>query len=287
MIKPKIGAHISMGGGLSKGIKRAKEMEVECMQIFAGSPRRYEVSLPTSIEIEKYKEDLEKEEIKPVYIHASYLVNLASEESNILQKSIKNISQTIDFANLINAEGVIYHPGSPKGSVKKKAIEREIKSILKILEKDSDGKSFLVIENTAGKKKIGTDPTEIGYIFKKINSSRLKVCVDTAHSLEAGNIKDFSEKKIREWILWWDREVGLKNIAAFHINDSLTSFGSQNDRHANIGEGYIGKKGFENLINIRETQHIPWILEVPGFDNKGPDKQNVDIIKRIRKKVIG
>ncbi len=279
--KPKIGAHVSLSGGLSRGVERGEGMGAECLQIFAGSPRRYEVSSPTKEEIGDYKEKLRQNRISPIYIHASYLLNLASEDDAILQKSLKSIQDTLFFADRIGADGVVYHPGSPKGGSKEKAIEREIKSITKVLSETPEN-TPLVIENTAGQKKIGTSPEEIGYIFRKVKSSRLRVCVDTAHSLEAGNIGEFTEKKIEEWLLMWEKEVGLENVCLFHINDSLTPSESQHDRHANIGEGFIGLDGFRNLMSFRKIIDIPWILEVPGFDGKGPDKKNIDILKKLR-----
>ncbi len=279
--KPKIGAHISVSGGLSKGLERAEEVGAECLQIFAGSPRRYEVSSSTKEEINDYKEKLCQNRKSPIFIHASYLLNLASEDDDILQKSLKSLQDTLFFADRISADGVVYHPGSPKGGSKAKAIEREVKSILKVLNKTSQN-TPLVIENTAGQKKIGTTPEEVGYIFRKVKSSRLRVCIDTAHSFEAGNIREFTEKKIKDWLSVWEKEVGLENVCLFHINDSLTPSNSQHDRHTNIGEGFIGLEGFRKLMGFRKIIDIPWILEVPGFDGKGPDKKNIDILKRLR-----
>ncbi len=279
--KIKVGAHVSVSGGISKGIERGKEMGADCLQIFAGSPRRYEVSSPTKEEIDDYKKKLRQNGVSPVYIHASYLLNLASEDEDIFQKSLKSLQDTLFFADRIGADGVVYHPGSPKGGSKAKAIEREIKSISKVLNKTPKN-TFLVIENTAGQKKIGTNPEEVGYIFRKVNSSRLRVCIDTAHSLETGNIGEFTEKKIKDWLLMWEKEVGLENVCLFHINDSLTPSESQHDRHANIGEGFIGLEGFRKLMSFRKIIDIPWILEVPGFDGKGPDKKNIDILKKLR-----
>jgi deoxyribonuclease IV len=278
---PKIGGHVSVAGGLSNCVKNAKEIGAETIQIFAGSPRKYDVSQLNEEEFRKYKEGVEKENISPVYIHASYLVNLASEEKRILEKSIKCVIETLQFALKIGALGVIYHPGSPKGGAKEKAIEREIIAIKRVLEKIR-GDLFLIIENTAGLKKIGTDPAEIGYILREVDSENVRVCIDTAHSLESGNIEKFDDKKIDKWLSWWEKEVGLKNLSLLHINDSLTAGGSHHDRHANIGEGFIGVSGFKKLMQFEKIRKVPWILEVPGFDNKGPDKKNVDILKKMR-----
>ncbi len=284
MEKPKIGAHISIAGGILKGIERASEMEVECMQIFASTPRRYEISFPKEAEIKKIKEKLSFLKDFPIYIHANYLLNLASEDKIIYEKSLESLENTLNFSSMIEAEGVVYHPGSPKGGDKNNAIEREADSIKKILRR-TDNKSFLFIENTAGKKKIGVNPKEVGLIFNYVKSSRLKVCIDTAHSLESGNIEKFTEDNIEKWLDEWNKEINLENVGLFHINDSLTDFNSEHDRHENIGEGYIGLEGFKKLMKIKKIRNIPWIIEVPGFDGKGPDKKNIDILKKIRREL--
>jgi deoxyribonuclease IV len=281
MLLPKIGGHVSAAGGFINCIKNAKNIGAEAIQVFAGSPRRYDVLLLKKEELDKYKEEIKKEKISPVYIHASYLINLASEDEVIFRKSVESIKNSLYFASKIGAKGVVYHPGSPKGGSKKEAINREIKAIKDIL-KNTPKNVYLIIENTAGIKKIGTDPDEIGCIFQKVNSKRIKVCIDTAHSLESGNIKSFEKSEIKKWILWWKKKVGLENIELLHINDSKTGADSKHDRHANIDEGFIGISGFKNLISFREFKKVPWILEVPGFDNSGPDKKNIDILKKMR-----
>ncbi len=281
MKKIKIGAHVSTSGGILKSIQRAKEIGAECMQIFAGSPKRYEVAKITEEEGGFFYNKTKLEGVLPIYIHASYLLNLASEDSVLVEKSKKNLSEAMIYSSKIGSSGVIYHPGSPKGGLKEDAIEREVAGILNVLEMTPEN-TFLLIENTAGKKKIGTDPVEIGLILKKVSSERLRVCIDTAHSFESGNIVAFDEESILNWLDWWDREVGLENVGVFHVNDSLTKANSQHDRHANIGEGYIGIDGFKNLMKSKKIENIPWILEVPGFDGLGPDKKNIDIVKGIR-----
>ncbi len=280
--QPKIGAHISSSGSLENTLQRAQEIGAECMQIFAGSPRRYNVKKIDKESINKYLKILKKLKSFPVFIHANYLVNLASEENTIKEKSSSSIKELLFLSEKIKSVGVIYHPGSPKKGDKKKAIEREIISLKNILA-ETPPASNIIIENTAGIKKIGTNEDEIGYIIKKLKSPRVKVCLDTAHALESGNIKNFSLEEIKKWLAKWHKKINLERVVAFHINDSLTAPGSHHDRHANIGEGFIGKNGFVNLISLKKIKKIPWIIEVPGFEKKGPDKKNIDILKKIRK----
>ena len=281
MKNPKLGAHISASGGLGKSIQRAEEVGAECIQIFAGSPRRYEVASIGEKEKNYFQGELQEKRIYPVYIHASYLLNLASENRYIKERSLESVKESLKLCSFLGLQGVVYHPGSPKGGDKNMAIEREIECIKKIL-KETPEDAILVIENTAGEKKIGTNPKEVGYIFKEVRSSRLKVCIDTAHSLESGNIKEFKDEQIKQWMNDWNNEVGLENISLFHINDSQTKAESRHDRHANLGEGYIGLSGLKNLMRNKNASRFPWIIEVPGFDGKGPDKKNLDILKEMR-----
>ncbi len=280
MKKPPIGAHVSVAGGLYKGVIRGVKIGAECIQIFGGSPRRYEVPVLQEEEIKKYKEELNKSGISSVFIHASYLLNLASEDEHIRYKSVKSLTDSLEFADVIGAQGVIYHPGSPKGGDKHEAINREAKAVNRVLNKFK-GKATLIIENTAGKKKIGVSPEEIASLLDKIKGSNVGVCIDTAHSIESGNIRKFSPKDIKNWVSLWKESVGINSIKVLHINDSKTEYMSEHDRHANIGEGCIGKQGFLNLIQNKSFLNIPWILEVPGFDNSGPDKKNIDILKSL------
>ncbi len=270
MNRPKIGAHVSVAGGLDKAVLRAKEIGAECIQIFAGSPRRYEISIP-----EKTKLDT-----GPVFVHASYLLNLASEDDALREKSITSLYETLLFSDAVGAVGVIYHPGSPKGGDKEKAIKREAQSVKRVLSQYG-GSSLLLLENTAGKKKIGVSAEEIGDLMQKISSKRVGACIDTAHAFESGDVTEFSKEGVEKWIKEWDEKVGLSHVHALHINDSMTEKGSQHDRHANIGEGFIGKKGFSFLAQNGSFSDIPWIIETPGFDGKGPDKKNIDILKSL------
>jgi len=145
--------------------------------------------------------------------------------------------------------------------------------------KNAPGKSQLIMENTAGGgQKVGADLDELGKIFKAVKSKRLKICIDTAHAFEAGLIKSYSRQNIKKFFDDAENSFGVKNIIALHINDSKTPFNSHHDRHENIGEGYIGLKGFKDLAKEKRINNLAWILEVPGFKNEGPDKKNINIL---------
>ncbi len=279
MDKPKIGVHVSTAGGLFTAFERAKEIGADCIQIFGASPRMWYAKLPSAEDIKKFKEEEKLSGIGPTYLHAPYLINLGTPNKDLLSKSIKNLSDHFRIAELIGAAGVIFHIGSSAGTDKDKSIEQVIAAINKILE-DVPGKSFLVMENAAGGGgKIGKTAVELAFILKKVGSKRLKVCFDTAHAYESGIVKEYSASEVKKFVDEWDNEIGIQNIVAIHANDSKTPWNSHNDRHENIGEGYIGLAGFKALAKEERLWDKAWLLEVPGFRNEGPDKKNVDILK--------
>lgn len=277
----KIGAHVSTAGGLYKAIENARVIGAETIQIFGASPRKWDAPSPKAEDIKKYKELLKESGIGPVYLHASYLVNLASPDEELREKSVKNLIGHLSIAELIGAAGLIFHIGSGKEAPRDKALKYVAEGMVKVLNKVR-GNTALVVENSAGGgQKLGGTASEIKLILKQIKSSRAKVCFDTAHAYEAGIIESYSPYNIKKLFDEWDSEIGIKNIVALHINDSKTAFNSRNDKHENIGDGYIGIEGFKNLAKENRLTDKPWILEVPGFGGEGPDKKNIDILKSL------
>lgn len=276
---PIIGAHTSTAGGISKAISNGENIGANTIQIFGSSPQMWFTKFPDESEIRKFKEAKAKSSIVSVYLHASYLVNLASASEDIYKKSIKNLSEHLKIAELIDADGLIFHLGSSKGLKREEGLEREVVAMKEVL-KNIPGKSELIMENSAGGgDKIGFDISEVQYLFERVNSPRIKICFDTAHAFEAGMIKEYTKENVKKLFDEWDVAVGLENLVALHINDSKTAFDSHHDRHENIGEGKIGLDGFGTLSKEKRLHDKSWILEVPGFEGNGPDKRNVDILK--------
>lgn len=281
MTTPKIGAHVSTAGGLHKAFERAGAIGADCIQIFGATPRSFSVKLPTHAEAELFKKTRKEAGIGPVYLHAPYLINLATPDKILLKKSIALLTAHLKIADIIGAEGLIFHIGSTLGKLELETAERQVAAAMKAAMKGSQGKSALVIENSSGGGgKVGTTPEEIGRILELVDSTRVKVCIDTAHAFESGLIAKYDAENIERFEDEWRREVGLDRIVALHANDSKTPFDSKSDRHENIGEGHIGLAGFRALAKQAHLREKPWLLEVPGFDGEGPDKRNVDILKR-------
>jgi apurinic endonuclease APN1 len=276
--RPYLGAHVSASGGLWNAIDNGERIGAECIQIFGASPRSYTANLPTDEAVKKFKDRLSKSSIKTVYQHGAYLVNLGSSDEEVLKKSIANLSAHLKIANLIGSKGVVFHVGSPNGEDRKESLLRAVKAMREVL-KSVKGDAFLIMENSGSIKKIGGSFEDLEFLFKEVGDPRVKICVDTAHALESGMIETYTPVNIKKFFDKWDELVGVKNIVALHANDSKTPFNSQNDKHENIGKGFIGIEGFKALSKESRLTHTSWFLEVPGFDDMGPDKENMDILK--------
>ncbi len=278
----KIGAHVSAAGGLSKAIDRAEIIGAESIQLFASSPRGWSFKEISDSEINLFREKIKVTNISPVFLHGIYLVNVGG-KPELLHKSIGSLVTHMDAADKIGASGVIFHGGSHKGVGFEGVIDQCVKALKEVLDNTSPN-VWLVIENSAGMgSHIGASFQEIGRLIKAIDDERMKVCIDTEHAFAAGyNLAD--PVAIDQVMEEFDREIGLAKLVAVHANDAKVGFGSGVDRHENIGEGHIGVKGFETIMAYPAYRDIPFILEVPGFDGKGPDKINVDLLKSIRKK---
>lgn len=275
---PYIGGHVSTAGGISNAISHGEVIGAHTIQIFGASPQTWGTKFPSEEEIKKFKEAKKKSSIESVYLHAAYLVNLASASDEIYEKSIKNLSEHLKISESIDAEGLIFHLGSNKGISKEEGLKKEVAGMKEVL-KRVPGKSFLIMENSAGGgDKIGSNIEEMSFLFKEVNSDRIKMCFDTAHAFEAGLIQEYTKENVKKLFDVWEKEIGLKHMVVLHINDSKTAYESHHDRHENIGEGHIGMKGFQVLAKEKRLYDKAWLLEVPGFDDEGPDKKNIEIL---------
>lgn len=278
---PLIGGHVSAGGGLYPAIERAEAIGATAIQIFGASPRTWKVYAPKPENIEKFKTALANSAVKSVFLHGAYVVNLASPDPESVQKSIQNLADHLAIAELIGAKGLIFHVGSGKEMPKAEAIQQAITAMREVL-KLSPGTAQLIIENAAGGgQKIGSAIAEIAEMIQGVNSKRMAACFDTAHAFEAGLIESYTSESVASLCDEWELQIGLDRLVALHVNDSKTPFNSRNDRHENIGEGYIGLDGFKALAGEARLRDKSWLLEVPGFDDDGPDKRNVDILRAL------
>lgn len=278
----KLGAHQSISGGYKESLKRIKNIGGNCLQIFSSSPRGWKLPEVTNDEAKKFIKLKENLKIEPVYFHASYLINLADKEK-IGEISKRFLINELIIAEKLKIKGSIIHLGSYKDKKTEKKYNLLINNIKEILDKTPKNTLF-IIENS-GNKKIGQSLEEISQIIKDLNNSRVRLCLDTCHLFSNG-YKFYNEKELNFFI---DKLIKLEifdKLELWHLNDSKDELNSQKDRHENIGKGKIKIDEFKILLNHPRTKNYPFIIETPGFDNKGPDKKNLDILKNLINKKI-
>ena len=280
----KIGAHVGASGGLTTAFERAQAIGAETIQIFGAPPQIWRRRKIRPDECEAFRAGMAETGIEPVFLHGVYLINLATEKPEQLMKSEEALAGDLQLASAIGAKGVIFHVGSHKG-VGFDQVRAQIADTLRAVLADTPDDAWIILENSAGQEgSVGSKFNELAAIIDAVGSSRLKVCLDTEHAYAAGY--NLAERDgLEEAMAEFDREIGLAQLVAVHANDSKIALGGGVDRHDNIGDGHIGRKGFEVIMAHPAFRDVPFLLEVPGFDKEGPDKKNVDILKRIRKKV--
>ncbi len=281
----KIGAHVSSSGGLTTAFERAAAIGAETIQIFGAPPQMWRRRKIRPEECAAFRAGMAETDIQPVFLHGPYLINLATAKPEMLEKSTTALSDDLKLASAIGAKGVIFHVGSHKGVGFEQTLSQIAGALRKVLDHTPDD-AWIILENSAGMGgSVGSKLTELGAIISAVDNPRLKVCLDTEHAYAAGyNLAD--SKALDDTMAEFDREVGLGLLVAVHANDSKIELGGGVDRHDNIGDGHIGKKGFEVIMAHAAFRDVPFLLEVPGFgDSDGPDKPNVDILKEIWAKV--
>ena len=280
----KIGAHVSSAGGISKSVARAADIGCETLQIFGSSPQGWAFKPVPEKEVEAFRTASAEAVIGPAFLHAIYLINLGTPNPANLEKGIQSLTNYMKLAADIEAEAVIFHPGSHKGAGYDAIFDQVVDALKRVLDDSPDGPS-LAVENMAGMgEHIGAKFEELGRIIEAVGSPRLKVCLDTQHSFAAGY--DLATTPgIEAMITEFEDTIGKDRLAAVHANDSKRPCGSGVDRHDNIGEGFIGESGFATIMGHPAFRDVPFLLEVPGFEGKGPDQRNIDILKTIRRQV--
>lgn len=277
----KIGGHVSTAGGLATAFDRALDIGAETIQIFASPPQQWRSSRITPEEAAQFRARMAETGVSPVFVHGAYLINLASSDDLLLRRSTGSLRSCLHFCSQVGAVGCIFHIGSHKGSGFENRVE-QVARLLREVAADTPEDALIILENSAGQGgAVGSKFAELGEIMRRTGSPRVKVCLDTQHSYAAGYDLATPEG-IAAAMEEFGREVGFENVVAVHANDSKIPLGGGVDRHENIGDGHIGIAGFEVIMGHPAFRDVPFLLEVPGLEKKGPDRANVDALKALR-----
>ena len=277
--KIRLGVHTSIAGGISLSIERAAELKCTTLQIFSHNPRQWKVSPIPREEAERFAALRNEHDIGPAFVHASYLINLASASEIVLEQSIELLRHELENADTIGAEYVVLHTGSASGVDPDKARGMAARAISKAIGR-SRFRASLILENTAGQRgDITSSIRSLAEIIEGCGSGQISgICVDTCHAFASGY--DISSTTgIDRLLSEIKAEVGLDSLKLMHLNDSKKPLGSGVDRHEHIGKGSIGMSGFRKLLSDKRISRVPMILETPK-KTEDDDKMNL-------KKVLG
>lgn len=276
-----LGAHTSTAGGLLRGIEKAGLIGAEVIQIFGSSPRSWVRRAVSEAEIAEFREAFgdSSQFVGRVYIHACYLINFGSKKPELVAKSIESLLADLELADRIGAYGVVIHPGSLKDGTTLAEVALNIKQVLSLF----SGKAKVIVENSAGGgTSVPRTVDEVVELVRFIDDLRVEVCIDTAHLWGFG--VDISAKmKVEELVYEIKTKLGEIKIPIVHFNDSKAKLGSLLDRHENIGLGQIGLEGLREMAKSEIFAGSDLVLEVPGLDGGGPDRQNMEVLKQLIK----
>ena len=275
-----LGAHVSTSGGIHTAIDRIEAMDGDCVQIFTQSPRTWRPTNHDPANFERFKQRRAEAGIGGVVCHALYLINLASPNDEIYEKSVAALQNTVDVACAIEADGVVFHVGSHQGAGFEVGLKRAVPALRKALERCSDT-TWLLIENAAGAgDTIGRSIEELAALYDALDAhERLGICLDSCHLFVSG-VDVTSRETLDGLVDDLDRRIGLDRLRALHTNDAAAALGSNRDRHANIGEGLLGEE-LGVFLSHPQFQALPALLEVPGKDGHGPDADEVRKLREL------
>src|SRR3954453_13101023 len=274
---PRLGAHLSISGGLPRAVDRAEASGCQALQIFTKSAGQWRARGLPPHQIAGFKRRLRQTRIRPVVAHNSYLINLAAADATLRARSIESLREEIDRAEALGLDGLVMHPGSYTSGTESGGLKLIADGLAEILASRPQGKVRILLEHTAGQG------TNLGHRFEHLaeiidllgGSPRVGVCLDTCHLLTAG-YDICSEQGYQETFRAFGRIVGFSRLKAFHMNDSKKPCGSRIDRHEHIGKGCLGLEPFRRLLNDPRFADLPMLLETPKLESAASKRRDVD-----------
>lgn len=272
-----LGVHCSVSGGLERAGDEATRLQIDTFQIFTRNQRQWKAKPVTKAESELFKSAVKSAKVKITFSHTSYLINLAAENDDIREKSIEALKAEVDRCTMLGLSYCVLHPGAAGSQSVEMAINRIAEGLRDVLSHSSKSDVEILLENTAGAgSSVGGKFENLKMITDLVESDRIGYCFDTCHAF-------VSEYDIRthvgfeETMSEFDRILGLKNLKAFHLNDSKGDFNSHLDRHEHIGHGHLGLVPFREIM--QKFPHIPKVLETPKEDDW--DEKNLKTLRAL------
>ena len=282
--RPLLGAHMSIAGGVGNAFLEGRKVDCEAIQIFTRSSRQWAAKPLEKDEIAIFHENRRQTGIAKVVAHDSYLLNLGSPDAGLRKRSVASFVDEMERCEVLGVSHLIAHPGAHLGAGELAGIKTIAKSLDEVHEACPKFIVKVTLEITAGQG------SNLGYRFEQIadiidatrENDRLRVCFDTEHAFAAGyDIR--SEEGYQRTFSEFAETIGLKLLAAFHLNDSKKELNSRVDRHEHIGQGHIGVEGFRRLLNDSRFWGLPMCLETPKGPDLAEDRQNLTLLRSLIK----
>ncbi len=274
-----IGAHTSAQGGAHNALLEGQAIGATTIQFFTANQKTWRGKEIGEKEIALWKKTVEETGMQKMMSHDSYLINLGSPNEEGLHKSREAFKREIERCHMLELSFLNFHPGAALDSTIEQCLDTIVESLLEFESMVDKGPTRLLIESTAGQgSSVGHKFDHLGYLIEKLHRKiKIGVCIDTCHIFAAGyDIRD--RKGWDATLAEFDRQVGIQHLYALHVNDSLKPLGSRVDRHACLGEGEIGIKGFKAMMEHPDLYELPKYLETP----EGPETWKKEI-KLLRK----
>jgi deoxyribonuclease-4 len=273
----RVGAHVSIAGGVDNAVERQLDVGGNCGQIFTHSPQVWKHTPVEDDAAAQFREETAAELDGPWVIHSSYLVNLCTPKDDLREKSIDSMQKEVDAAERLGVEYVNVHLGAHTGA----GVEGGLDNAASALDELDvpDGVTVLIESDAGSGTKLGGDFEHLAAVLDR-SSQDLDVCLDTAHMFAAGYDLSSAEA-VAETVAEFDEVVGLEHLECVHLNDSKHECGTNKDEHAHVGEGYIGEEGMRAFINHEDLRDVPLVLETPTEDGKSY-AWNIDRVRAYR-----
>jgi deoxyribonuclease IV len=277
-----IGAHVSAGGGLPKAIERGVASESDAIQIFNQSSRAWRLQERSDEEVDAFRDAMDASRVETVVIHAIYLINIASRDREIRGKSLAALTDALRLGDRIGAAGVVLHPGAQAGADYEQSMQAIGEGIREVLAET--GSCPLLLEDTAGHTgTIGRDFDELARLIDLGGGQeRIGICLDCCHMFASG-FEIQTPEALTSVVDEFDAKAGLDRLGALHINDSKMPFGSNRDRHADIGKGELGRAGIRTFLSEPRFESLPTLIETRAAANEDTGRKEVRLAKRLRR----
>jgi deoxyribonuclease-4 len=275
---------MSTSGGVGKALQRGIAINCEVVQLFVKNNMQWFGKPYSPIDLAEYANELATNKLACVFGHAGYLINLGAPISGNRDKSIQSLIQEINLATDLGLPFLVLHPGAHLGAGEEIGLNQIVAGLNEVIGATKNSPVRIALENTAGQGTcLGHKIQHLAAIFDRVKRpERLGVCLDTAHFFESG----YDLRTPKGWnaaISEVGSLIGLKEILAFHLNDSKTELGSRVDRHAGIGQGKIGRDAFRHIVNDDRLSHLPGCLETPKSADLHEDVENLEILRSLLK----